>query len=1095
MPTKLSRYSEGVMEAIWLAAVIVVPVFFNVYSSRIFEPDKLTILRTLALITLVAWLVKLLEEGRVRWDRIQPGKSWLKTIASTPLIIPVISLAVLYVISSIFSVSPATSLWGSYQRLQGTYTTFSYLVIFFAILGNLRRRSQVERLITAVVVSSLPVSLYGVLQHYQIDPVPWGGNVALRIAANMGNSIFVAAYLIMVFPLTLVRILNAFSAILNTEEAGRGTLLSNFARATCYVFIAALQLIALYFSGSRGPWLGWGASLIFMGLGLSLIWRKRWLTIAGVAVVALAVVFLVVLNIPNGPLEGIRSLQGIGRLGQLLDAESRTGRVRTLIWQGASELVAPHSPIEFPDGSLDRFNFLRPLIGYGPESMYVAYNRFYQPELTQVESRNASPDRSHNETWDSLVITGGLGLIVYLTLFGSVIYFGLKWLGFVTSTRQRNLFLALYLLGGVISSVGFVLWKGVAYFGVGLPFGMILGVILYLVLFTLFGKYQVLETPQEKIRALTLLGLLAIIVAHFVEINFGIAIAVTRTYFWTFSGLMMLVGFVLPQHGEYGKVASAPVIDPKETRPVAEEQLAARRQKRSGSSSQTRKKHHATRTTSNRLLGQNRPEWLREGLIGAFIVAVILISLGFDFISNSRGGSTTIQVLVDSMIRLRNTSTSVSYGVLAMVLTSWLIASIVFASESEKAADDASWGKLLLTILGFSMFLGLVYWLWHANGLASLARSTASTLNDVLAQIGRYESLLTKYYVFLILVIFLGAAFMPEEWPQQVTRSSLVSAGVAPAALIIALYLGSYTNLRVVQADIAFKLADPFTRNNQWPVAITIYNRANDLAPSEDYYYLFLGRAYLEQAKTLTDNTERDQLIAQAEKDLKKAQAISPLNTDHTANLARLYSLWASYATDPSVRQERAQISSQYFSEAVSLSPKNARIWDEWALLALNVMDQPEAANQRLQQALEIDPYYDWTFGLMGDYYSRSSQVISDTQKKVDNLEKAAENYDQAIQLAKGDTASLRYNYALALGGVQTQLEQPQDAITAYEAALQWAPSGAEKWRIEETISRLYAQIGDTANALIHAQNALKTAPDEQKDRLQSLVAQLTGQP
>ena len=39
MPTKLSRYCEGVIEAAWLAAVIVVPVFFNVYSSRIFEPD------------------------------------------------------------------------------------------------------------------------------------------------------------------------------------------------------------------------------------------------------------------------------------------------------------------------------------------------------------------------------------------------------------------------------------------------------------------------------------------------------------------------------------------------------------------------------------------------------------------------------------------------------------------------------------------------------------------------------------------------------------------------------------------------------------------------------------------------------------------------------------------------------------------------------------------------------------------------------------------------------------------------------------------------------------------------------------------------
>ncbi len=70
MPTKLSRYAEGVMEAAWLGAILLTPVFFNIYSSRIFEPDKITLLRTLALVILVAWLVKLFEEGGFRWERI-----------------------------------------------------------------------------------------------------------------------------------------------------------------------------------------------------------------------------------------------------------------------------------------------------------------------------------------------------------------------------------------------------------------------------------------------------------------------------------------------------------------------------------------------------------------------------------------------------------------------------------------------------------------------------------------------------------------------------------------------------------------------------------------------------------------------------------------------------------------------------------------------------------------------------------------------------------------------------------------------------------------------------------------------------------------
>ncbi len=109
---------------------------------------------------------------------------------------------------------------------------------------------------------------------------------------------------------------------------------------------------------------------------------------------------------------------------------------------------------------------------------------------------------------------------------------------------------------------------------------------------------------------------------------------------------------------------------------------------------------------------------------------------------------------------------------------------------------------------------------------------------------------------------------------------------------------------------------------NSWPAAIAIYNRANDLAPNEDYYYLFLGRAYLEYAKTLQDTPERERLIEQAAEDLRKAQQINPLNTDHTANLARLYSLWATFTHDQAVIQQRASISDDYFRQGVDAQPE-----------------------------------------------------------------------------------------------------------------------------------------------------------------------------
>ncbi|MCK4727254.1 MAG: O-antigen ligase family protein, partial [Anaerolineales bacterium] len=368
------------------------------------------------------------------------------------------------------------------------------------MLGNIRKREQVERIVTTVILVSLPITLYGILQRFESDPIPWGGDTTIRIAANMGNSIFVAAYLIMTFPLSVYRIVESFKAILTEDQY----LYAHVIRSTFYIFIAALQVIAIYMSGSRGPALGWMASSFFLFLLLSLYWNKRWLTLITIFSAGFIAVFLFIFNIEGGPLDNLRNSPAIGRFGNLLNAESNSALVRKYIWQGAADLVTPHEPVKYPDGSLDRFNLLRPIIGYGPESMYVAYNPFYIPELALVERRNASPDRSHNETWDSLVITGVLGIFAYLAIFIAIFYYGLKWIGLITDLKQRRWFFLITFSGGAISALIFSLWRGLEYFGVAIPFGILLGLLVYITLAALIYKYSVPDTLGESLRRLTL---------------------------------------------------------------------------------------------------------------------------------------------------------------------------------------------------------------------------------------------------------------------------------------------------------------------------------------------------------------------------------------------------------------------------------------------------------------------------------------------------------------------------------------------------------------------------------------------------------------
>ena len=81
------------IEAGWLAAIIVIPLFFNIYSSRVFEPDKLTTLRSIALFMATAWLIKWFEE-RKNPNR-DAGLTW-----RTPLVIPTLIMVVVYMIST-----------------------------------------------------------------------------------------------------------------------------------------------------------------------------------------------------------------------------------------------------------------------------------------------------------------------------------------------------------------------------------------------------------------------------------------------------------------------------------------------------------------------------------------------------------------------------------------------------------------------------------------------------------------------------------------------------------------------------------------------------------------------------------------------------------------------------------------------------------------------------------------------------------------------------------------------------------------------------------------------------------------------------------
>jgi len=1078
MTTRLALYCDKLLEAGWLAALVVAPLFFNIYSSRVFEPDKATLVRSIALVMVGAWLVKFAESG---WRATPPGNTptrpwWraaLRALArENPFTLPVLALVIVYVIATLFSIVPGISLWGSYQRLQGTYSTFSYIVISVIAASTLRTRAQLDRAINTILTVSFPIAFYGLLQHFRLDPLPWGGDTVERIAAHMGNSIFVAAYMIMVFPLALARWLETLARVAHTAHAPRvpqalaaialgglilvwlfdftlgttlalsglaGTLV--FARdarknlrdlllLATYTILLATLTVALFFTQSRGPWLGLAGGLFTFIVLYALVQGARRVMLGAIALAIVASAFLVVFNLPASPLEPLKQLPYVGRLGRVFETETGTGRVRELIWQGALQLVLPHQPLWSPLTGDDPFNAVRPLIGYGPEAMYVAFNPFYPPELGRLEARTASPDRSHNETFDALVMTGVIGLSAYILLFVSIFYFGLKWLGFIRTTFERNAFIALWLTGGVLMTLVFGVWRGWHFSGVALPFGMIVGFFIFLVVIAL--RRADIGAGNDTSRALWLCALLAALIGHFIEIHFGIAIVATRTYFWFYLALLVILGM-----NKLVTVPTPPVIPETPAR-----QVTPRRKRRRASENISRNTTDASPVPV---------------VAWTAVMTLIAVTLAYEFITNQAGVISAVELVWHALFIKDGQA---SYGIALLFGLTWLMAGLIGLGEEYSVRTGR---EILLYQIALFIILTLTAWLWFVLVQSRLLISSGDLTANLVTLLGWYYLAL---FLFIAVVAF---GLWVDVTPRPVAWASARGVLLTPVLLFGLPVLIYLTNYASIAADIHYKSGLNYDNIGAFERSIEAYQRALALQPTQDFYALFLGRAYLESARATTDPMQRAARIATTEKILLTAQRLNPLNTDHTANLARMHRNAAALVSDPTEKTQRYNRSAEYYQMATRLSPNTAYLYNEWSQIHAQSGDWARA-RALLEKSLAIDDQFAQTYFLLGEYYRLQGDVA-----------RAAENYLRAIP---GDPNPLAEPNGSPNAAAMQILAMPAywaRAVEAFQAASVQHPRATFP---HLALADLYKRTNQLALARRALERAVEIAPSDVMVRL-----------
>jgi tetratricopeptide (TPR) repeat protein len=192
---------------------------------------------------------------------------------------------------------------------------------------------------------------------------------------------------------------------------------------------------------------------------------------------------------------------------------------------------------------------------------------------------------------------------------------------------------------------------------------------------------------------------------------------------------------------------------------------------------------------------------------------------------------------------------------------------------------------------------------------------------------------------------------------------------------------------------------------------------------------------------------------------------------------------------DEAARQERIDQAEQYYLDALSLSPQNSVIRNEYARLLLNLRQDCEGAIQVFEESVAIDPYYTETyFDLAQTYQVCAAGQAEDVQQEM---------RQQAIEAALGATEQRPNDPRVWVraGQILQDLGDYEGAVAAYEQVRQLDPQGqlVTSWNLDFLLANSYAALGQIEQAIALTQNALATAPPQYSEQIQQFLDQLTG--
>jgi tetratricopeptide (TPR) repeat protein len=434
-------YCDKIILVLLITAVIVPQLFFDIRLYSVFDLSKATALYLIVIAILIVWSIILAFKQNFRFSR-------------TPLDISILAFIFVFVISTVISINPIVSLFGTYKRYEGLTPTVCYILVFYAIVNFINTKKRLYLLIISIVAGAVIASCYGILQHLGFDLFKWSSFEARRVFSTFGNPVFFAAYLVMTLPPAVA----LFFSYSNKEASA----IKN-RKILSWIFFVLFLIVysAFWLTNTRACFVALIGGLIPL---LILIYvnqdTKKYRFIIWVAsFIALGIFFNVrpetsVINRFRGDFDTTMNIST-----DLSDIKVNTSLPVT----GSQTCEKPWiaTKLNFDGSTFSRvFQYLAatkifkdyPLFGIGPDTIGIVYQKYLAKVFTLKEGDPGflfpRQDRIHNDILDTVVTRGIFGLGTYIWLLVALGIFVCK------SYRQlnnRNKMLMVGLLAGIIS--------------------------------------------------------------------------------------------------------------------------------------------------------------------------------------------------------------------------------------------------------------------------------------------------------------------------------------------------------------------------------------------------------------------------------------------------------------------------------------------------------------------------------------------------------------------------------------------------------------------------------------------------------------------